>query len=290
MQLARAELLIISGVDAPAFAHAQFTSDVNALAVGAWQWSAWLDAQGRARHFFALLRVDDARLLAWLPLGDAAAMRSELARYVFRSKVVLEAAAGWGVHALSAAEIPSPPKDRLVTSHRDGYAIALPGTPQRIAWLAPSDAADSSAADLDAWRLQDIAAGLPLLPAEVGAQFVPQALDLERLDAIRFDKGCYPGQEIAARLHFRGGNKRHLARVRVDGAAPVPSGAAILAADAASVGQVLYASRLPTGNCEALAVLWSGQHDSASPMTTGGQAVFVIPADHPSMDVQPSGR
>ena len=69
--LDRAELIEISGADAIAFAHAQFASDVAGLDVGAWQWSAWLNAQGRTRAVFALLRVAPDHLLLWLPLGGA---------------------------------------------------------------------------------------------------------------------------------------------------------------------------------------------------------------------------
>ncbi|MFI4968793.1 MAG: folate-binding protein, partial [Lysobacterales bacterium] len=107
---------------------------------------------------------------------------------------------------------------------------------------------------LDRWRLADIEAGLPLLAASLAGEFVAQALDLERLDAIRFDKGCYPGQEIAARLHFRGGNKRRLCRLVVAGEMPAP-GAAILAADGASIGRVLYSAARDPHHAGMLAVL-----------------------------------
>src|SRR5690349_15145114 len=85
--LDRAELIEIAGADAIAFAHAQFSSDVAALAAGAWQWSAWLSAEGRTRAVFAVLRVADDRLLVWLPLGGARAIADALARYVLRAKV-----------------------------------------------------------------------------------------------------------------------------------------------------------------------------------------------------------
>lgn len=234
--LCRAELLTIEGRDAIAFAQAQFTSDVAALEPGGWQWSAWLDAQGRARAVFALLRVEAECLLAWQPLGDASALRDALRRYVFRSAVRLEAVDGWALHRLDAP----PPGAGQVAAFDGGYAITLPGTAARTAWLAPAAGAADAAA-LDSWRREDLAARLPLLAGELAGEFVPQALELERIGAIRFDKGCYPGQEIAARLHFRGGNKRHLHVYRLGGQDPTPAPGAAVLVDGTAVGRILYA-------------------------------------------------
>src|SRR5690349_11660512 len=130
--LCRALLLSIEGKDAVAFAQAQFTSDVTALAEEQWQWSAWLDAQGRARAVFALLRVDAGRLLAWQPLGDAVAVRDALRRYVFRSAVRVEAVDGWAVHRLDTA----PPDAGRIATVDGGYRLALPGARPRTAWIA----------------------------------------------------------------------------------------------------------------------------------------------------------
>jgi folate-binding protein YgfZ len=61
-------------------------------------------------------------------------------------------------------------------------------------------------------RLTEIRNGWPTLPPGDHV-FLPPALGLEHLGAISFGKGCYPGQEIAARLHYRGGHKRRLCHV-----------------------------------------------------------------------------
>ena len=70
----QAETLLIEGPDALAFAHAQFSSNVQSLAIGAWQFSAWLNAQGRVRALFHLARLDEQRLLLLLRGGEAAAL------------------------------------------------------------------------------------------------------------------------------------------------------------------------------------------------------------------------
>ncbi|MGN6518206.1 MAG: CAF17-like 4Fe-4S cluster assembly/insertion protein YgfZ [Dokdonella sp.] len=266
--LCRAELLTIEGRDAIAFAQAQFTSDVAALEPARWQWSAWLDAQGRARAVFALLRVEAQRLLAWQPLGEASALRDALRRYVFRSAVRLETVDGWALHRL---DTPSPGAGE-VAAIDGGHAIALPGTAERTAWLAPA-AGTADAAALASWRREDLVARLPLLAGELAGEFVPQALELERIGAIRFDKGCYPGQEIAARLHFRGGNKRHLQVYRVDGKAPVPAPGTGVLVDGAAVGRILYVTASPDeAGGSALAVVQDDSRTSAA-VTIEGHAL-----------------
>jgi tRNA-modifying protein YgfZ len=62
------------------------------------------------------------------------------------------------------------------------------------------------------WRALDIAAGLPQVYAATSGQFVAQMLNLDCVDAISFSKGCYTGQEVIARAHYRGRVKRRLQR------------------------------------------------------------------------------
>ena len=259
VELGRADIIEISGADAAAFAHAQLTSDVASLADGRWQWSAWLSAQGRARCVFVLLRVASDRLLLWLPLGGAAPIRDALARFVLRSKVVVRVLDGWSLADVSRS---GSARDREIVADEGGYAFAQPGS--RIARIAPAGAPHADANALESWRLADIAAGLPWIDPSLDDTFVPQALALERIDAIRFDKGCYPGQEIAARLHFRGGNKRHLKRLRWSGDAPVAG--TRLALTHSESGVVLYAARAGAEIVEALAV--TGESSSANAAST----------------------
>jgi folate-binding protein YgfZ len=272
--LGPAELLVLEGADAIAFAQAQFTSDVGALEPGHWQWSAWLDPLGRARSVFVLVHSASDRLIAWLPLGDARAFGEELKRFVFRSKLRLEALQGWGVHRLERAEAPAV-ANSLVTEHAGGFELALPGRlSPRLVRLAPTDAT-ADAHELDLWRRGDIEAHLPLLPNALAGEFVPQSLDLDRLGAVRFDKGCYPGQEIAARLHFRGGNKRHLHRVQID-AGPVEPGARILDANGHLVGQILYSATGTGGSGYlALAVLTDASLAVAGSLSIEGKIVSI---------------
>ena len=64
------------------------------------------------------------------------------------------------------------------------------------------------------WTLQEIRAGRPFISAATQDQFVPQMVNLEKLGAVDFQKGCYPGQEIVARAQYRGQVKRRMVHLR----------------------------------------------------------------------------
>ena len=94
---------------------------------------------------------------------------------------------------------------------------------------------DSSEADPDAL----IEAGWPHIGGEQSEQFTPHMLNLDLLDAISLDKGCYTGQEIVARTHYKGKTKRRT--LRFSSEAPVSVGARVTSGERA-VGEVLNAA------------------------------------------------
>jgi folate-binding Fe-S cluster repair protein YgfZ len=88
---------------------------------------------------------------------------------------------------------------------------------------------------------------------------LPQWIGLDRLGAVSVNKGCYPGQEIMARLHFKGGNKRSLYRLRWAGDSLVPPGTPLRGANDGESGLVVMAAHdSRDGSVEALASLADG--------------------------------
>ncbi|MDO1527428.1 folate-binding protein [Fulvimonas sp. R45] len=232
-----AETLAIEGPDALAFAQSQFSNNVATLADGRWQFGAWLDAQGRVRSLFHLARLDGQRLLLLLRGGKASTLVEELRRYVFRSRVTLSAHA---THSISHGEA----LPMFVVQCVDGtIALGCGGHSMRIIDDAGSD---------DGWRLPQVREGWPWLPVDASTAWLPPALSLYRLHAAALDKGCYPGQEIVARLHYRGGHKRHLHRVALSRV--MPDGTT-LHVDGNEAAQLLQTAHDNEAGIEALAVL-----------------------------------
>ncbi|MEP6880932.1 MAG: hypothetical protein ABI866_03010 [Dokdonella sp.] len=257
--LARIQIVQLSGADAKTFAQSQFSSDVNRLMIGTWQWSAWLDASGKVRNTFALLCAEADLLLAWLPLGDAETMASALRPFIFRSKVVIAATHDhWLFSSSGKAE-------ETRCNSATHWMLEMPGPGKRSAEIVKGSANQVTDSEgFRQWQCDDIAAGLPWIAGEVSAQFTSQALGLHQFGAISVDKGCYPGQETVARLHFRGGNKRERAHLRFNAAsAPAPGESIHIGTEVPASGKILYAVADPQGHCDALAILPIGLAEDA---------------------------
>ena len=257
------QLLEISGPDAVAFAHAQFSSDVRALAVGRWQWSAWLSAQGRVRALFRLLHAAPERLVLALDAASAASLQAALERFVLRAKVqlrVCDCSHGMGYWSADdvRSDFGSVPTETAFVDAGNAFALAIPG-PDGIRWLGfgnkPPGAPDLSPEAAQRWRLADIRDGIVALSDAQSDRFLPQWIGLDRLGAVSVSKGCYPGQEIVARLHFKGGNKRWLQQVEFEAQHLPPPGTALAGPGDTPEGELVTAAwtRLPAGM--ALAIL-----------------------------------
>ncbi|MDX1506764.1 MAG: hypothetical protein R3358_00700 [Woeseiaceae bacterium] len=139
-----------------------------------------------------------------------------------------------GQHLLSAW---CNPKGRVICLFRvrrldDAYALTLPAelaepVVKRLTMfrfrarvefeLREADAAELGIdGDLDAWRLDNLRAGIPEIGQQQSEQFTAHMLNLDLSGAVSLDKGCYPGQEIIARTHYRGASRRRLARFDSD--------------------------------------------------------------------------
>lgn len=198
-----AELVSIEGPDAIAFAQSQLSSNLASLADGQWQFSAWLDAQGRVRALFHLVRLDGQRLRLLLRGGEAGALAGELQRYMFRAKV--------RVAALPAQQLATVDAMPLHAAMEQDDILMLGCGSHGLRLGADGD---------DDWRLPQLRAGWPWVVNGTPGELLPPWLDLGALGATALDKGCYPGQEIVARLHYRGGSKRQLHRLALSRALP----------------------------------------------------------------------
>lgn len=188
-----AETLLLEGVDAIAFAQAQLSSRIDDIPNGQWRFSAWLDAKGRVIALFHVARLADDRLLLLLRGGRAQDIAASLQRFVFRSKVKIVAQSA---RALSrGANLPM-------------HAVESDDT--RVVFGCDTHSLVVGETNNDGWHLPQLHMGWPWLPDDALGELLPPMISLHHLHAVAIDKGCYPGQEIVARLHYRGGNKRHM--------------------------------------------------------------------------------
>lgn len=253
----------VRGQDAQAFLHAQFCGDVLALESGRCRFTAWCTPQGRVIATLLLARLD-REFQVLLRRDLAQSVRDGLRRYVLRARVEIiapepqaEIRGAWGVPG------PEGPPDGLAAAwHCAGagqrLSAALPGR-AGLRWLLagqPESGATRAGAGNDVtahWQDGDIAAGLAWIGATLSGEFLPQELGLEAVHGLSYSKGCYPGQEIIARVHARGRLKRQLRRFSAAGAAPAP-GTRIVHATGSPGGSVITAIAATDG-CRGLAVV-----------------------------------
>jgi folate-binding protein YgfZ len=121
----------------------------------------------------------------------------------------------------------------------------------------PETTEPSELLDASEWRALDIAAGLPQVYVATSEAFVAQMLNLDLVDGVAFDKGCYTGQEVIARAHYRGKVKRRMQRFRTRDTARLAAGDSGALSDGRSF-KVVDAVQLSDGRCEFLAVTTFG--------------------------------
>lgn len=286
----------VTGADADAFLQGQFSADIRELTPTRGQLTSYSNPKGRVLAIFTSIRVGDA---IWLETSRAvlADTLKRLRMFVMRAKVKLEDAGGdvisIGVAGPNAERVlveagllvPSvlclcAEVDRIVVMRRRGtrnrYTLHGPASDLAALWLKL--AANARPVGTDAWRLTDILAGFPSLSAETREQHVAQMMNLDKLEGVSFSKGCYPGQEIVARLHYLGNLKRRM-YIGTTPATAVTRGASVyVAGNAAPVGDVLDAALNADGGHAVLVVLQTAQAEAGDLRidTPDGSAMTLI--------------
>jgi len=219
--------IVVRGADAFSFLQGQLSNDLARLDQEAQLLAAWCNPKGRVICLPRVGRDRDGYGLA-LPTELAAGVTERLLRFRFRAKVTFEIE-------------PAP--------H----------------WLLSADAGTDF--DLAGWQRMNLERGIPEIGTSQSEKFTPHMLNLDRLDALSLDKGCYTGQEVVARTHYRGATKRRM--LRFESANEVAPGDELVAGDR-KAGEVVNA----IGGC-LLAVV--SLEYAAAALTIGGRPISPAP-------------
>lgn len=262
---AQLAMVSIKGVDSEAFLQGQLSNDVRRLRATSAQLSCYSSPKGRMLALGPLVRLDE-QFLWVVPVELVEPVIRRLRMFVLRSAVTLQRVDG-RVVGLSGATAQQWLQSQGLTLENapftaaqvaGGVALRWPGA-GRCLWLTTESltpaapAADAVAAAL--WRRDDILDGIPQIFAATQDHFVAQMVNLDWLGGISFDKGCYTGQEIIARLHYLGQLKRRMFLCHGHGIAPLP-GADVHGADSEqAVGEIVDACADEQGGFVASLVL-----------------------------------
>lgn len=246
--------ITVTGRDATSYLQAQLSQNLSAVTDSHSPLAAWCTPRGRVVAVMRLLKLDDGIGMV-LPRELVDEVVSGLEKYRLRADVAF-ARGGDDFRALAVASAPDLellrsrdllPEARqnatrrgegvhVVCADRDGGLVEVYGAEDAFEAAGIELASPLSDAD---WQASRIAAGIvDVVPATSG-RYTPHMLNLDRLGALSFDKGCYPGQEIVARTQYRGRVKRRLARYRA--ASPLAVGDPV-ELDGTGVGEVVAAA------------------------------------------------
>jgi folate-binding protein YgfZ len=288
-RLADVAVLRLSGADARAFLSRQLTCDLSALAPDRALTGAWLTPKGRALVLMQLVEAPDGAVLAVLPASLADEVCRRLRLFVMRDDVAVACsgdlvAAGLAGAAVSAAEAACAPEAlRLARLTVEGPLALLIGEPAAVD-DAIGELAGVARGDDDAWHRHLIAAGLPEVTLETREMFVPQMINLDRIGAVSFTKGCYPGQEIVARTQHLGRIKRRMFRALVDGETVPAPGTGVHGAEGDALGRVVSAAPSGDGAVHLLVVVTLDAASSGAALhlgSAGGSRLRLVAPPYP---------
>ena len=126
----------------------------------------------------------------------------------------------------------------------DGFELFLSASGFDALWQRATRA-HALPCGLSAWEIARVEAGRPEWGIDMDGTTIPQEANFDELEAISYTKGCYVGQEVVARVHFRGHVNRHLRGLRTAGAEPPSTGAVLWDAEGKEVGEVRSAVSSP---------------------------------------------
>ena len=294
-------VLRVSGTDALSFLQGQLTADVGEVGAAVSRLAAWCSPKGRVLATFRLLAPPaGGGYLLICERWFVAKLLARLRMFILRADARVEDVSG-EIGVAGVAGTPSLPDRAAAWARNAGIddaavfeeiAIArVPGRHPRFIVAGPHVSIASIAAprgdrvrrtDDGAWRLADICAGVASIGEDTSDAFLPQMINLDRLHAVSFEKGCYVGQEIIARTQHLGRIKRRAYVGRTDTA--VAAGDPIVDAargEAPKVGEVVAAQLHPDGGSAAFVVL--NLESASSPALRvgrfGGAPIRVSPPD-----------
>jgi folate-binding protein YgfZ len=229
------------------------------------------------------------------------ALQKRLQMFVMRAKVKLDnvsasqlvlgfIGAQTMTHVLPwFAQLPASPYELVSNESGTLLRVADADGVARYQWIAEKEVAEQAWATLAGvvaelpeplWALSEIHAGIPHIGLTTQEKFVPQMINYELIGAVNFKKGCYPGQEIVARTHYLGKQKRRTVLAHVD-SANVQSGMEVFVCRDLDLtqpcGMVVNAAANPAGGTDCLIEIKTACYNQNSVQLSTGELCHWLP-------------
>ncbi len=301
--LAHLGVLEVSGDDAERFLQGQTSAQVSLADGGFAPLTSFCTPKGRMLANAQLWRVADGHYRLLMHRSLVPRLRDHLKKFAPFYQAEITPRDDLARIGLIGREAPAVAEARLdvrppVTWHQadgdDLQVLAHPGPRPRLLVCLPAERAEATwgaladqatPVDNAVWCLHDIQAGLAWLNADQTDAYLPQMLNWEALGGISFKKGCYTGQEVVARAHFRGQVKKRLVRGQLEGDRLPALGSAVEDANGKGLGEVLCAELDAYGQAEVLAVL--STKEAPEPLRVDGQQFKRLKLPYPLERLDP---
>jgi len=275
--LANEGILTVQGIDARKFLQGQSSSDFAQVQQNSSRLGCLCNLKGRAILSFRAVNWQENTFHLVMDAPLVATAKTLLQKYIVFSKAQLSTpdlavfgVMGDGATALISQllgncptaidEVFSNERASVVRLHGDSRFLVLV-SPETLTTLWPQFSQQAAIADLNSWRLAQIAAGEAQVLANTSELFQPQELNFQNLNGVSYNKGCYTGQEVIARLYFRGKLKQFIHRFQAT-AADLPALNTALVDDSEHTqGHVVLAAKRDDNTVEMLAIARRGQLD-----------------------------
>ena len=278
--LSHYSLVKVSGSEASSFLQGQLSNDINAVSTDQSQMSSYCSPKGRVLAFFRIFQLENNYFLSF-PSDIAEKTLQRLRMFVMRSDVTFTDVTAEFFHfglsgsiteaesalkdVLKITNVPSETDQAIETnqislqklpdSKQARYEIFGPYEQAKELWKAFAQHGQAVAQSI--WELQRIHAGVPEVTSNIVDAFVPQMLNLQLINAVNFQKGCYPGQEIVARTKYLGKLKKRLYLAEITTENPIEVGTDLFESgdNQQSVGKIVSSAHNLKGAISVLVVL-----------------------------------
>jgi folate-binding protein YgfZ len=266
-------ILRVSGTDAESFLQNLLSNDIHEVTATRAQFSSLNSPKGRMLATMLIWRDGDDYFLQ-LPRVLCEPIRKKLSMYILRSRVNIGDASNdivmLGLSGVDAKEILSArfaalPQAKLgciFTEHGSvikfgdiSWQINTSPQQAQTLWLEMNRKARPVGSQC--WDWLNIRSGIPVILPQTQEQFVAQMANLDLVNGVNFKKGCYPGQEIVARMQYLGKLKRRMYLAHIDGTDAPQPGDELYSADMGGrgSGMLVNVAAAPSGGYDVLAVL-----------------------------------
>lgn len=241
-ELAKFGVVHITGENAETFLQGQLTIDFKRLEEGKWRLAGYCDRKGRLHAVMMIFRVE-AGFVLLMPKDVLSHTMSVLKKYVLFAKVTLSQVTDRTVYGISNTLANS----QSVTLTDNGWQL---DTEDGRSWIISNKAPSQETITESFWLGKEATSRMPWIFEQNLLAFIPQHIGLDKVGGVDFEKGCYIGQEIIARLHYKGKSKKEFSVITGEAIAP---GVTIESTGAVS--------------------LYQGQNDDLSPVTAVSSSI-----------------